>query len=468
MPRITPIILCGGKGERLWPLSRESMPKQFVKFAGDLSLFQQTCLRFCDDIFEEPVIVTAEEHRFTVVQQLAEIKTKCHHIILEPIPKDTAPAILAACEFISSNKSDALVFVAPCDHLMPHSDKKIPAILRQVLKENISKKLIIFGITPTNAHTGYGYIKTLRNSTLVSQFKEKPGKLEAQKMIEDRAYLWNSGMFLFEVSTLFALAKKYENAMLNSVRDAVKFSLRDLDFYRLNETEWRQTESKSFDYSILEKAESLCCFHYGGIWSDLGDWKSFWETQAKTANGNTIIGDVYSLNCRNSLFYSTPSNKMVVGLGLSNLIVINMDDVVLLAPMEEAQAIKDVVINLKHKKISQATNHLRDYRPWGWFDVLAQGIHHQIKRLHVAPKESLSLQSHKFRSEHWIVISGSAEVQIGREIKIVQKNESVFIPAGKKHRLSNNTETPLVLIEVQTGDYLAEDDIIRYDDLYGR
>lgn len=475
MRQIIPVILAGGEGKRLWPLSRKSFPKQFIKIKNNLSLFQLTIKRFYNSKickFEAPIIMTNENYRFFVSQQLEELNIKPEKIFIEPSPKNTAAPILVSNFYAQSKFEDPIILVCPSDHLIKNKSFFFNSIKR-ALQGIDDKKVITFGIKPTHPETGYGYINISENSEKtklkkVLNFIEKPNIKDATKMFDSKKYLWNSGIFLFSSDVIISLYKKLCPEMYSSANNSIKKGHIDLNFFRLDLKSWRNITNISIDYAIMEKINNIFTIDIQSKWSDLGDWNSFWEN-FKSKNGNNYVNqNATAINCKNTLLKSDGNNKHLVGLDLDNIIAVSTSDAVLVADKSNVQNVKKIINNLKNKNIFQAESSIKDYRPWGWFEILYTERSYQVKRLVVKPSEYLSLQKHQRRSEHWIVVSGTAMVTIDKTIKKVKTGESVYIPLGVKHRIENQTESNLIIIEVQTGTYLGEDDIIRFEDKYSR
>ena len=470
MTKINPVILCGGVGSRLWPLSRKSLPKQFAPIIGDQSLFHQAVSRIDRDGFANPIIITSEDHRFLAQKQLRELGID-GSIILEPNGRNTAPAVFAAALHASRDQADVLVLVMPSDHHIPDNDAfaQMVATGASAAKEDA---IVTFGVPPDRPETGYGYIETDKahdNSCLpVTTFHEKPNLAKAEAMLAAGNYLWNAGIFLFRADVMLALAAKFQPKMLAGVQAALDAAVEDHNFCHLDADSWDTITPDSIDYAIMEKAEHIACVAFQGRWSDLGDWRAVVSEFDPDANGNLTVGDSTALDCDNSVLWSDAKGMHLVGLGLDNIIAVATDDAVMIAHADKSQDVRKIVTHLEDKGVSQATQHIKDYRPWGWFESLATMPGYQVKRLHVYPGATLSLQSHELRSEHWVVVDGTATIQIEDDIKSVTTNESVYIHVGQKHRLANDTDAPLTVIEVQTGSYLGEDDIIRYEDVYNR
>ena len=471
MQQITPVILCGGSGSRLWPLSRKSYPKQFVPLVGDKTLFQNSSERLTGPQFKNPVIVTNSDYRFIVTEQLQEIGIDPGAILIEPEGRNTAPAILAAALFEYRENPDAILVVAPSDHVIKDVNAFQLAI-EEAYKVALGGQLVTFGIKPTHPETGYGYLELSKITTAqavpLKAFVEKPDLTNAKKMIQSENFLWNSGIFLFQAKDIIEAFKKYSPSDLDAVDLSLTNSINDLGFCRLNLTDWVKTENISIDYAIMEKSDNLSVVPFSAGWSDLGGWDAVWRENVSNANGVNTSNNATAIDCENSLIRSEDDSIEVVGIGLKNIITIAMKDAVLVADMSKSQDVKKAVDILKEKEASQATHFPKDHRPWGWFESLTIDEKFQVKKIHVHPGASLSLQSHKYRAEHWIVVSGVAEVTIDEEVKLVSENQSVYIPLGAIHRMRNPGENPMELIEVQTGTYFGEDDIFRYDDVYSR
>jgi mannose-1-phosphate guanylyltransferase/mannose-6-phosphate isomerase len=471
MQQITPVILCGGSGSRLWPLSRKSYPKQFVPLVGDKTLFQSSSERLTGPQFKKPIIVTNSDYRFIVTEQLQEIGIDPGAILIEPERRNTAPAILAAALYEYRENPDAIIVIAPSDHVIKDVNAFQLAI-GEAYKVALDGQLVTFGIKPTHPETGYGYLELSKITTAqavpLKAFVEKPDLTNAEKMIQSENFLWNSGIFLFQAKDIIEAFKKYSPSDLNAVNLSLTNSNNDLGFCRLNLTDWIKTENISIDYAIMEKSNNLSVVPFSAGWSDLGGWDAVWRENPSKTNGVKTSHNATTIDCTNSLIRSEDDSIEVVGIGLKNIITVAMKDAVLVADMSKSQDVKKAVDILKEKKASQAEQFPKDHRPWGWFENLTIDEKFQVKKIHVHPGASLSLQSHKYRAEHWIVVSGVAEVTLDEEVKLVSENQSIYIPLGAIHRMRNPGENPMELIEVQTGTYFGEDDIFRYDDIYSR
>jgi mannose-1-phosphate guanylyltransferase/mannose-6-phosphate isomerase len=475
---IIPVILAGGSGTRLWPLSRQQYPKQFLKLFGDQTMLQQTLLRLkgLADL-ADPIIVCNEDHRFTVAEQLQEVNIK-GSIILEPAARNTAPAIALAAELaLVDANDDPILLVLPADHLIKNIEGFHLAIIEAVASAQ-SGNLVTFGIVPTRPETGYGYIEidSGQRSAVCSEptpsacdvlrFVEKPDLPTAQQYLNAGNYLWNSGMFVFKAKHYLKALKQHSPASQSAANAAFNKKTVDADFIRVDKTSFESAPNISIDYAVMEKSDSVTCVPLNAAWSDVGCWKSYWETADKDNQGNINIGDVISVKTKNTMVYS--NDKLVSTLGVEDLVIVSTPDATLIVHKDHAQGVKEVTKVLSDAERSEHINHRKVNRPWGYYDSVVFGERFQVKRIQVKPGASLSLQMHHHRAEHWIVVKGTATVQRGEEKITLTENESTYIPLGIKHRLSNPGKMPLEIIEVQSGSYLGEDDIVRYDDTYGR
>lgn len=470
---IYPIVLCGGSGTRLWPLSRESYPKQFTRILGDESLFQGSARRLTDPLFAAPTIVTGERYRFIVTEQLAGVEVSPADILIEPEARNTAPAICAAALRVQQSAPDAVLLITPSDHVIPDSSAFRAAVMAALPSAQVGR-LVTFGICPDRAETGYGWLDVgqglegVVKPVPLSRFVEKPDALTAQAMLEDGRHLWNAGIFLFTAKAILKAFDDFAPETLAGARAAVEGAGTDLGFTRLAPGPWAKLPDISIDYAVMEKADNLSVMPYAGSWSDLGDWEAVWREAGPDARGVVTHGHATALDCDNTLLRAEATSQQLVGMGLHDIIAIAMPDAVLVAHKSRAQDVKVVVSKLKSQDIAQAETLPRDYRPWGWYESLVTGTRFQVKRIVVHPGAALSLQSHHHRAEHWIVVEGTAKVTIDDTEKLITENQSVYIPLGAVHRLENPGKLPLTLIEVQTGSYLGEDDILRYEDVYAR
>ena len=476
MSKIYPVLLAGGSGTRLWPLSRKSYPKQFSRLIDDITLFQSSAQRLTSSKtieFAPHITLTNSDYRFIIGEQLLEVGIDPGPILIEPEAKNTAAAILAASIFVHSKDANAVLLVAPSDHVIPGTEDFHTAI-KGGLSHVQNQKMVTFGIKPTHPETGYGYLKLATDpiddsgTSDLEKFIEKPVLQDAKQMLEAGHYLWNAGIFLFRAQDMIDAFRTYAPETLHLVSKAINEASSDLGFLRLAPEPWSELKAISIDYAIMEKAQNLVAVPYTSKWSDLGGWDAVWVESKPDALGNVTSETAHAIECTNSLLRSANSSQQVVGIGLDNIIAIAMQDAVLVAPKDRAQDVKKAVELLKSKDIAQAEIFPKDHRPWGWFESLVLGECFQVKRINVKPGAALSLQSHRHRSEHWIVVEGIAKVTIDDKVKLVDAGQSVYVPLGAKHRMENPGKSPMVLIEVQIGSYLGEDDIIRYDDIYSR
>jgi len=467
--KIIPVILSGGSGTRLWPMSRKQYPKQYLSLIGNNSMFQETILRLSGlEELANPIIICNNDHRFLVAEQLKQIDVNNATILLEPIGKNTAPAIAASAIYTMKNNSDGILFVLSIDHLIEDIAAFHEAIITAV-KHAIDGKLVAFGIVPTNANTGYGYIKSVNyfnGAYSVEEFVEKPNLQDAQSYLEQGNYFWNSGMFMFQASIFIDELATYSNDIVKSVKKSLDNSEQDLDFIRLEEEAFKSSPSDSIDYALMEKSTNVIVVPFAGGWKDIGSWSALYDIGVSDDNGNIIKGDVIARETTNSYIFAP--NRMIVTIGVDDLVVIDTADVTLISSKEKAHEVKSIVDYLEVKGRDQAQSHRKVYRPWGWYDSIEKGSLFQVKRLHVKPGSKLSLQMHHKRAEHWVVIKGIASVINGNKTLTLREGESTYIKIGIKHSLENKTNESLEIIEIQSGVYLGEDDIVRFEDIYGR
>jgi mannose-1-phosphate guanylyltransferase / mannose-6-phosphate isomerase len=470
MRRVLPFILCGGAGTRLWPLSREAYPKQFHRLAGPETLFQQTARRLSGPLFGELYVLSNHRHRFLIAEQLEEIGAPARNLVLEPVSRNTGPAACVAALIASRADAEALVLLAPSDHMIPDAATFAGAV-ESGIEAAEGGALVTFGVEPDSPHTGYGYIETEAGNAAdrkVKRFVEKPSLEAAEAYLDAGGFYWNAGIFLFKARTMLDLLARYAPEIVEACRKALEGATEDLNF-RVLSSPYCQAPSISLDYAVAEKAGSVMrCVPLKTAWNDVGSWSALWNFMEKDAQGNVVQGEgeIIFEGTRDSLAYS--DHACVALVGVENLVVVAMDDAVLVASKDHAEAIKRVVDYLKGNDGELALQHNRVYRPWGWYQSLNRGDRYQVKCIMVRPGGKLSLQSHHHRSEHWVVVTGTVEVTRGEQVSMLSENQSTYIPIGAKHRLANPGKIPAFLIEVQSGAYLNEDDIVRYDDIYRR
>ena len=472
---LIPVILCGGTGTRLWPLSRASYPKQYWPLSedGDSTLLQQTHQRLTGlENLGDPILICNDDHRFIVAEQMRQIGIKPSAILLEPIGRNTAPAVTVAALQATANGEDPLLLVLAADHLIRDSHRFRAAIKAGCRPANAGR-LVTFGIIPTAPETGYGYIEAeqpfVKGELLevpISRFVEKPDKATAEKFIENGRFTWNSGMFLFKASTMLAELERLTHDVVSCCRSALEQETADLEFLRLEREAFSKCPNVAIDIAVMEKTDLGSVLPLDAGWSDVGSWSALWETANRDANGNVIQGRVISEGSRNCYFRS--EHRLVVGLGVEDLVVVETDDAVLISNRSKSQAIKKIVKQLEMDGSSEGKAHRKIYRPWGHYTSIVEDHRWQVKRISVKPGASLSLQMHHHRAEHWVVVRGTALIERDGEEKLLGENQSTYIPLGCRHRLSNPGKIPVELIEVQSGEYLGEDDIVRFDDRYGR
>ena len=466
-----PVILSGGSGTRLWPRSRSNTPKQFLSLVGDETLFQSTALRVKAMRDVAPVVtVCAEDHRFMVGEQLQAIGMTSGGILLEPAARNTAPAIALAALHVLEQDDKGVLLVLPADHLIRDEAAFREAVVAGMAQAE-SGALVTFGIKPDAPVTGYGYIRIGRaldaRVHAIGAFVEKPDAERARAYLESGEYLWNSGMFLFRADAYLQALEQYAPAILAATRAAYEAASRDLDFIRIDADAFATSPSDSIDYAVMEHATHAAVVPVDCGWSDVGAWSSLWEVAERDAEGNVQLGDAIAIDTSDS-YLQAADDRLVAALGVRDLIVVDTADAVLVAHRDRVQDVKLLVDRLKAEGRTEHLHHRKVYRPWGSYDSLAVGPGFQVKRIVVKPGAALSLQRHQRRAEHWIVVSGTAEVTCDDRVFEVCENQSTYIPLGSKHRLRNTTDEPVELIEVQSGDYLGEDDIERFDDVYGR
>ena len=472
---IIPVILCGGSGTRLWPLSRQSYPKQYLSLTknSEKSLFQNTQLRL-EEIpkISQPIIICNEENRFLAAEQLREINIKPRNIFLEPFRKNTCPAIaISALEALKSEE-DPYLLVLASDHQI-NDIRKFQITIQEGIKYANQGRIVTFGIVPDYPETGYGYIETKVEYSLsdlkgipIKKFIEKPNREKAKQLIKDKHYLWNSGMFLFKAGIVLNELNKYKSEMVKACQESLSKGSRDFDFTRIDKQSFEKCEEISFDFAVMEKTNLGTVLPLDVGWNDIGSWRSLWSYEDKDSNNNVLVGNVISKNNKNC--YIRSEERLVVGYGLSNLIVVETRDAILICDINDAQGIKDLVEQLINDGYEEGINNKLVYRPWGNFITLAEDPNWKVKRIEINSGASISLQLHKQRSEHWVVVKGEAVAQIQDKKFNLFENQSIFIPLGVKHRLTNSGKNKLVIIEVQAGNYLGEDDIFRFEDNYGR
>lgn len=463
---ILPVILSGGSGTRLWPLSREAYPKQFLPLVGSDTMLQATWYRVAPLAGRQPIVVANQEHRFMVAEQLLEVGAKPEAIILEPTGRNTAPAIaIAALEALKGGE-DALLLVLPSDQVVT-DEHAFHSAARLAVSVAEQGKLVTFGIVPKTPEIGYGYIKAVTGEGVraVERFVEKPDLATAKSYVASGEYYWNSGMFMFKASIYLDSLAKHQPRMLEACRRALELSKRDEDFVRLDAEAFASSPSDSIDYAVMEKTADAAVVPLDAGWSDVGSWSALWEANERDADGNAHHGDVIAIDCRDTYAYG---QRLITMIGLEEVVVVETDDAILVGHKDRIQDVKKIVEQLKGEGRPQVKWHRKVYRPWGAYDSIDNGSRFQVKRITVKPGGTLSLQMHHHRAEHWIVVSGTAEVTCGDKVVLLTENQSTYIPLGVTHRLRNPGRLPLELIEVQSGSYLGEDDIVRFEDSYGR
>ncbi|CAN5770877.1 mannose-1-phosphate guanylyltransferase/mannose-6-phosphate isomerase [soil metagenome] len=503
-PPIPPVILCGGAGTRLWPVSRAGYPKQFGRILGERSLFQASVLRLSGPDFAAPVIATGAAFRFIVTEQLAGIGRAASAILIEPEARNTGPAVLAAALRLAEAAPDGLILACPSDHAIGDAEA-FRAAIRAGAAEAAEGALVTFGIRPSRAETGYGWLEPaglpenpagkppggpaasappqppvpLPPVPLppvpqppvplpLARFIEKPDAATAAALLKGGRHLWNSGIFLFSARAIVGAFAAHAPALLAAVREAVGAAKPDLAFLRLDPAAWAEVEAVSLDHAVMEKAANLVVVPYAGSWSDLGAWDAIGGEMARDASGTAVSGPAHALDCERTLLRAESPDQVLVGIGLKDIVAVAMRDAVLVADARDGQRVRQAVEMLKAEGHAQALDFTRVHRPWGWYETLAHGPRFQVKRIMVHPGGVLSLQSHVHRAEHWVVVEGTARVSVGETVSLLGENQSAYIPLGARHRLENPGKLDLHLIEVQSGSYLGEDDITRLDDIYAR
>lgn len=473
---IVPVIMAGGSGTRLWPMSRSLFPKQFLPLVNKTSMLQDTCLRLSGLDAKPPMVICGEDHRFTVAEQLRTLDdTGASRVVLEPAGRNTAPAVaLAALQALRSDGADALLLVLAADHVITNVEVFQKAIEQAAVHAH-NDKMVTFGIIPTGPETGYGYIRQAEevgDAYQVGEFVEKPNRELAEKYLASGNYVWNSGMFMFKASRYLEELKRHRPDILAACEQSMELAVEDADFIRPDKEAFMACPDESIDYAVMEPlcagvgSKSVVVVPLDCGWSDVGSWSALWDVSAKDSSGNALQGDVIAEDTTNS--YIRSDSKLVATVGLDNVIVVESDDAIMVASKDRVQDVKKIVEQLKQTDRSEAELHRKVYRPWGFYDSIDHGDRFQVKRIVVKPGGKLSLQMHHHRAEHWIIVCGTAEVTRGDEVYLVSENESTYIPLGVTHRLANPGAIPLEMIEVQSGSYLGEDDIVRFEDTYGR
>jgi len=471
---ILPVILSGGSGSRLWPLSRASFPKQYLNFdkKNDYTLLQNTFIRLkiINNLFD-PLIICNEDQRFIVAEQMREIKFEPTSILLEPFGKSTGPAVALAALIGLKKKNDPILLVLSSDHRI-ENDLKFKESIEEGIPYAKKGRLVTFGIRPSSPETGFGYIESYKElseknkTSPIKKFIEKPNQEIANILANDLHYSWNSGIFLFKASSILDELKKYHKDLLKICEESLSKSSKDLYFQRVDKDTFKKCPNISIDIAVMEKTNLGTVVSLNAGWNDLGSWKSIWENTEIDKNENSLLGKTIVKDVKNS--YLRSENRLIVGIGFQNLIIVETEDALLVSTKESIKSLKDLIMDLENENIKEFKIGKKSHRPWGHYVSLIEDKTWQVKRIEIKPKESLSLQKHRYRAEHWIVVDGIAQVEINNNVFLLKRNESTFVPLGAKHRLSNPGETPLVLIEVQSGTYLGEDDIVRFEDKYRR
>ncbi len=465
---IIPVLLAGGAGTRLWPVSRDALPKQFLPLVGDRSTYQETLLRVKDKMFAPPIVITGANFHFFARRQAEEVGVEAT-VVIEPMRRDSGPAIAAATAVALQRDPEAVVLALAADHIILDVDEFRKTCLAGREAADAGK-IVTFGIRPTEPKTSYGYIlpgEKIGNDSVnaVKKFVEKPDAATAARYVKD-GYLWNSGNFLFRADVLLSELARLEPEMASAVEDSVKKANTDLGFLRLDPKSFERAPQKSIDYAVMEKTDRAAVVSGNFRWSDIGSWDALFDITPKNAEGNVVHGQVVTLDAKDCVVHS--ADRLTTVVGVNDLVVVSTSDAVMVVPRARAQEVRELVAKLKTSKRAEATDHKRVHRPWGYYESMDVGERFQVKRIVVNPGGMLSLQKHRHRAEHWVVVRGTAEVTINEEKRALHENESVYIPIGTVHRLANQGKIPLELVEVQTGSYLGEDDIVRLDDIYKR
>ncbi len=464
---IIPILLAGGAGTRLWPVSRDALPKQFLPLIGERSTYQETLLRVCDPMFASPIVITGPDFHFFARRQAEAVGVEAT-VVIEPLRRDSGPAVAAATALARRRDPDAVVLALAADHII----LDVPRFRATCLAGRAAAdtgRIVTFGIRPSEPKTSYGYILPGRaigdSVNEVERFVEKPDAATAAKYVKD-GYLWNSGNFLFRADVLISELERLEPEMAAAVEDAVDKATNDLGFLRLDPEAFARAPQKSIDYAVMEKTDRAAVVVGDFRWSDIGSWDALYDISTRDSDGNILQGPVMTMDAHDCVVHS--DGRLTAVLGTKDLVVVSTSDAVMVVPRTRAQEVRELVARLKSDSRPEATVHKRVHRPWGYYESIDMGERFQVKRIVVNPGGMLSLQKHRHRAEHWVVVRGTAEVTIGEDVRAVHENESIFIPIGSLHRLANQGKIPLELIEVQTGSYLGEDDIVRLDDIYRR